>query len=83
MTLAILGICSALIPFIIYLIKRQLAKNSDPLVIREQYEAETRKLIAAKDAAGINMFLDERLRQISRNTSGHGSGANQSGRESN
>jgi len=82
MTLAILGICSALIPFIIYLIKRQQAKDSDPLTIRQRYEEETRKLIAAKDASGINIALDERLRQISRNTSGQGSGANQSRGES-
>lgn len=81
MTLAILGICSALIPFIIYLVKRQQAKDSDPSEIRKRYEEETRKLIATKDAAGINMSLDERLREIGRNSSRQGSGANQGGGE--
>lgn len=82
MVTAIIGICAALIPFVIWLIKRQITNDSDPLTIRQRYEEETRKLIAAKDASGINVALDERLRKIGGNPSGQGSNTNQSGRES-
>jgi hypothetical protein len=78
MATAIIGICAALIPFIIWLVKRQITNDSDPKLIRAKYEEETRKLIAAKDAAGVNRFVDERLRELSRNSSGQGNRENQS-----
>lgn len=82
MATAIIGICAALVPFIIWLIKRRITDDSEPKLIRAKYEEESRKLVAAKDAVGINVYLDERLREISRNTSGQGNHTNQSGGES-
>lgn len=73
MTTAILTICGALVPFIIWLVKRKVTSDEMPSTMRQRYEEETRKLIAARDAVGVNRALDERLREISRNTGGQGS----------
>ncbi len=67
-------IVTAVIPLVVWLIRRRVESSDTPSDILKKYEDEARKIIAARDVAGVNALLDERLRAIDRLTSGQGSG---------
>jgi len=69
----ILTIAASVIGFAIWLWKRTLVENDTPGSIQKKYEEESRRIISHEDVSALNRSIDERLRAISRNTSGQGS----------
>jgi hypothetical protein len=74
MTAAVVSLIATVIGFLVWLIKRKAANAELPGTILKKYEDEARKIIAARDVAGVNALLDDRLRAIDRHSSGQGSG---------
>jgi hypothetical protein len=79
MTAAVVSLIATVIGFVVWLIKRRAANAELPGTVLRKYEDEVRKIIAARDVAGVNALLDDRLRAIDRHSSGQGSGASQGG----
>lgn len=67
-------IVTAVIPLVVWLIRRRVESSDPPADIIKKYEDEARKAIAARDVVSVNALLDERLRAIDRNTSGQRGG---------
>ena len=72
MTAAVVSLIATVIGFVVWLIKRRAANAELPGTVLKKYEDEARKAIAARDSAGVNILLSDRLRAIGRNTSGQG-----------
>jgi len=72
MTAAIVSLIAAVFGFVVWLIKRKAANDELPGTVLRKYEDEARKIIAARDVAGVNALLDDRLRAIGRHSSGQG-----------
>ena len=72
MTAAVVSLIATVIGFVVWLIKRKAANAELPGTVLKKYEDEARKIIAARDVAGVNALLDDRLRAIGRNTRGQG-----------
>ncbi|MDB6017669.1 MAG: hypothetical protein JWR19_2158 [Pedosphaera sp.] len=72
MTIAILGIIAALVPFIIWLVRRQAAKKDDPITQNEKRTEQIDKDIAKGDGvqAGVNGAND--LDELDRLQNGKG-----------
>ena len=80
MTAAVVSLIAAVFGFVVWLIKRKAANAELPGTILKKYEDEARKIIA--DGDDVNALLDDRLRAISRNTSGSGNLLAGSGQDS-
>ena len=75
MTAAIVSLIAAVFGFVVWLIKRKAANDELPGTVLKNYEDEARSVIAARDVAGVNILLDDRLHSINRHSSGQGSGS--------
>ena len=64
MTVAILSILAALIPFGIWLYKRKAARVDDPLKQIEEKKNETDRIIKNHDARALNLHMDAVLRRL-------------------
>jgi len=73
MTAGIISIVASVIGFIIWLWKRNADEAAKPQTVLNKYEDEARKIIAAGGQRSINEYFDQRLRNISNNSSGQGS----------
>ena len=69
---AVLAILAALVPFVIWLVKRKAAHDELPATRLKRHEDEAREVIADRDVKRVNAILDQRLRAIGRNTRGQG-----------
>lgn len=70
-------IVTAVIPLVVWLIRRRVESSDTPSDILKKYEDEARKAIAARDVVSVNALLDERLRAIGRNTVGQRGGVSE------
>ena len=67
---AVLAILAALVPFVIWLVKRKAALDELPATRLKRHEDEAREVIADRDVKRVNAILDERLRALGRNPGG-------------
>ena len=72
---AVLAILAALVPFVIWLVKRKAALDELPATRLKRHEDEAREVIADRDIKRVNIILDQRLHSISRNIIRQGSGS--------
>ena len=74
---AVLAILAALVPFVIWLVKRKAAHDELPATRLKRHEVEAREVIADRDVKRVNAILDERLRAIGRHPSGQRGGVSE------
>jgi hypothetical protein len=67
MTLAILGLVGAVLPFIIYLLKRKLTNVDDPKLQAEKRRDEIHANLDARDSNAASVALNDRLRALREN----------------
>ena len=83
MTAAIItGIVVPILGFAIWYWRRKLEHVETREQILERYENEARRAVAKTGTGDVNTLLDERLRALSRNTSGQRSDVARQGAES-
>ena len=75
---AVLAILAALVPFVIWLVKRKAALDELPATRLKRHEDEAREVIADRDIKRINIILDRRLRDtLGRNPGGQRGGVSE------
>lgn len=79
MTAGIISIVASIIGFVIWLWKRNANEAVKPQTVLNKYEDEARKIIASGGQRSINEYFDQRLRNISNNSSGQRSDPNGNG----
>lgn len=60
-TAAILSILAALVPFLVWVYKRQAAKHDNPILQKEKQDEAIDHAIATDDVAAINVFIHDKL----------------------
>lgn len=79
MTAGIISIVASVIGFIIWLWKRNANEAAKPQTVMNKYEDEARKIIASGGQRSLNEYFDQRLRNISNNSSRQGNDQNGNG----
>ena len=64
MTLSIIAILAALIPLLVWFIRRQAARRDDPLNQKEKRHEEISRQIIHDDETAANRTLDDDLRRL-------------------
>ena len=68
-TAAIMSILVAVVPFLIWLYKRRVAKQEDPVIQQKKQDEKLDKAIADNDVDTINEFIHDKLQDQSRGDS--------------
>lgn len=64
MAAGIIAILAALIPLVVFLVRRRIAKKDDPKVQLQKANDETDKMVATGNADALNTLLDDDLRGV-------------------
>lgn len=74
MTATIIALVSSVVGFIIWLLRRRISESETKESIGLRYEKELHNAIGSGNERDLNLILDKRLSDISRNQSGQSSG---------
>jgi hypothetical protein len=64
MATGIIGLLVALVPLVVLLIRRHIAKKDDPENIRKTAQLQTDDAVARGDTDAVNTVLDDELRRL-------------------